>query len=286
MQKTQKINILVVVTFVSLWLVAQIYSINWNNPRSENAIYLFDYDDFKNDEIMIIDQYSKWIVRKIIKVNQLITSGIHLKNYSINRVKNNLNPLIALTKQIKNKNELIENLHQWKSQTRYKTLKFHAALMIPELKKIFKDEGVPEELIWMAEAESAFNPHAISRAGAVGLYQLMPTTAKRFKLKLNPQDQRFDYLHNAHAAAKYLTLLYDQFEDWPLAIAAYNCGEGRISKLLKKYQANSFLEIMHELPLETQKYVPKVLAIIDKRENNSFYYFVKNDVNDAKKAIS
>ena len=138
--------------------------------------------------------------------------------------------------------------------------------LVPSLKKIFSAQGVPPELVWMAEVESTFNPAARSPAGAVGLFQLMPATAKHLGLQIEPEDQRLDPSKNGQAAAKYLKDLYDRFEDWPLAIAAYNGGEGRISKLLKANSARNLDAISDQLPSQTQMYVPKVLATIRHRE--------------------
>ena len=138
--------------------------------------------------------------------------------------------------------------------------------LVPALKKIFSAQGVPEELVWIAEVESTFNPKARSPAGAVGLFQLMPATAKHLGLQVEPEDQRLDPSKNGQAAAKYLKDLHARFDDWPLAIAAYNGGEGRIAKLLKANDATNLEAISGQLPSQTQMYVPKVLATIRHRE--------------------
>jgi membrane-bound lytic murein transglycosylase D len=97
---------------------------------------------------------------------------------------------------------------------------------VPELKPIFAAQKIPPELVWVAEVESAFDRRALSPAGAAGLFQLMPDTAKRFGLSLWPRDQRFQPEPSATASAQYLKYLYDRFKDWRLALAAYNAGEG------------------------------------------------------------
>ena len=141
-----------------------------------------------------------------------------------------------------------------------------AARLVPSLKKIFSAQGVPPELVWMAEVESTFNSTAKSPAGAVGLFQLMPATAEYLGLQVKPEDQRLDPTRNSRAAARYLNTLHNRFKDWPLAIAAYNGGEGRVSKLLSANGASDFEGIADHLPGETQMYVPKVLATIRHRE--------------------
>jgi membrane-bound lytic murein transglycosylase D len=137
---------------------------------------------------------------------------------------------------------------------------------VPQLKPIFAAQKIPPELVWMAEVESSFDRRATSPAGAAGLFQLMPDTAKRFGLSLWPRDQRFQPEPSATASAEYLKFLYARFQDWRLALAAYNCGEGAVQKLLDHYQTRSYDDIATHLPAETQMYVPRVEAIVLERE--------------------
>jgi peptidoglycan lytic transglycosylase D len=138
--------------------------------------------------------------------------------------------------------------------------------LVPELKPIFTAQKVPPDLVWVAEAESSFDRHALSPAGAAGLFQLMPDTAKRFGLSLWPRDQRYQPEPSATASAQYLKYLYDRFKDWRLALAAYNAGEGTVQKLLDRYQTHNYDDIAQHLPAETQMYVPRVEAILHQRE--------------------
>jgi membrane-bound lytic murein transglycosylase D len=137
---------------------------------------------------------------------------------------------------------------------------------VPELKPVFTAQKVPPELVWVAEVESGFDRRAVSPAGAAGLFQLMPETAKRFGLSLWPRDQRYQPEPSATASAQYLKFLYDRFHDWRLALAAYNCGEGEVQKLLERYKTQSYDDIAEHLPAETQMYVPRVEAVLQQRE--------------------
>jgi membrane-bound lytic murein transglycosylase D len=137
---------------------------------------------------------------------------------------------------------------------------------VPELKPIFIAQNVPPELIWIAEVESSFDPRARSPAGAAGMFQLMPATAKRFGLQVRPFDQRLNPEESATAAAKYLHYLHAHFKDWRLALAAYNSGEGTVEKLLSRHKDKTFDAISTQLPAETQMYVPKVEAVVLRRE--------------------
>lgn len=133
---------------------------------------------------------------------------------------------------------------------------------LPAVREAFAAEGVPEALAWLAETESSFNPRARSPAGARGLFQLMPDTARALGLSLLPLDQRVQPRASARAAAAYLKKLHARFGDWPLALAAYNGGEGRVSRTLKERGAKDFAGIAEHLPAETRLYVPKVLATV------------------------
>lgn len=134
------------------------------------------------------------------------------------------------------------------------------------LKPIFIAQKIPAELVWIAEVESSFDPDARSPAGAAGLFQLMPDTAKRFGLSLWPRDQRLQPERGAAASAQYLKYLHGRFKDWRLTLAAYNCGEGTVQKLLDRYQTRNYDDIATHLPAETQLYVPKVEAVVLRRE--------------------
>jgi membrane-bound lytic murein transglycosylase D len=137
---------------------------------------------------------------------------------------------------------------------------------VARLKAVFAARKVPPELVWIAEVESSFDPRARSPAGAAGLFQLMPATAKRFGLSCWPLDQRLRPEESAGATAKYLQYLHGHFNDWRLALAAYNAGEGAIDRLLQAHKAATFDAIAPHLPAETQMYVPRIEATLLRRE--------------------
>jgi membrane-bound lytic murein transglycosylase D len=144
-----------------------------------------------------------------------------------------------------------------------------AAKFEAKLKPLFARERVPEALFWLAEIESGFDPKARSPAGAVGLYQLMPATAKELGLSTWPFDERKQPEKNAAAAARHLRALRGQFPDWPLALAAYNAGAGRVRARLAEVKTKTFAAIAARLPAETQLYVPKFDALLRLREGLS-----------------
>ena len=144
-----------------------------------------------------------------------------------------------------------------------------AGKYVTQLKPVFTAERVPSELVWIAEVESSFQPGAKSPAGAAGLFQLMPGTAKQEGLRLWPVDQRYDPEKSAHASAKYLHALHSEFQDWSLALAAYNAGDGHVRTLMKRHGVHSYDRLAPHLPAETQLYVPKVEAVLRRREGKA-----------------
>ena len=160
------------------------------------------------------------------------------------------------------------DIARWQKRIESRPPPENAAKFVPRLKPVFRKHHVPESLVWLAEVESSFDPKARSPVGAMGLYQFMPATAERFGLKLKPDDERMVPEKSASAAAQYLRYLHDRFQSWPLALAAYNAGEGRVGNLLKKHNAKTFEEIADYLPAETRMYVPKVAAVIKVRDGS------------------
>ncbi len=141
--------------------------------------------------------------------------------------------------------------------------------IIPVLSAAFAAAGLPVGLVWLAEVESTLNPSARSPAGARGLFQLMPATAQELGLSTFLPDERTDPKKSAGAAAQLLRDLHKKFGDWPLALAAYNAGAGRVQRALDRQKADTFAAIAASLPAETRMYVPKVLALLQVRAGMS-----------------
>lgn len=153
----------------------------------------------------------------------------------------------------------------WLNRVKGRPLPARAPELMPKLRAAFAAEGVPPELVWLAEAESSLNPSARSPVGAKGLFQFMPDTAKAMGLSTLLPDERTDPEKSARAAARYLRQLHGRFGNWALVLAAYNAGEGRVGRTLAKHNAKSFTAIADSLPAETRMYVPKVCALIATR---------------------
>ena len=137
-----------------------------------------------------------------------------------------------------------------------------ASYYMPIFEEIFDQYGLPQELAKVSVIESALNPMAVSRARAAGMWQFMRSTGTQYGLEVNEfVDERFDYIKETHAAAKYLRDAYAIFGDWSLAIASYNCGPGNVNKAIRRAGAgHDFWDVYQYLPRETRGYVPAFIA--------------------------
>lgn len=138
-----------------------------------------------------------------------------------------------------------------------------SARYVEIMKDILREKNMPEELVFLPIVESGFNLHAYSRAKAVGPWQFIAATAKRYGLVIDWwRDERKDPVKSTKAAAEYLKDLYKMFGSWNLALAAYNAGEGRISKALKRSDAEDYWALLgtKQIRDETKEYVPRYIA--------------------------
>jgi membrane-bound lytic murein transglycosylase D len=135
---------------------------------------------------------------------------------------------------------------------------------IPLMKAIFRQKGLPENLVYLALIESGFRTDAVSSANAVGPWQFIASTGRVYGLAIDEWvDERRDPVKSTYAAADYLTTLHDMFNSWPLAIAAYNSGEGKIQRGLRRPGVDNYWDMSWEsgfLANETKRYVPSYLA--------------------------
>jgi membrane-bound lytic murein transglycosylase D len=155
---------------------------------------------------------------------------------------------------LKENGEMLEDI-KLKNNAAFKTIE-----------KIFEIREIPVELKYLAVVESKLKNSATSGTGAAGIWQLMPVTARTLGLKIKGKidERRYTY-QSTVAAAKYLKELYNQFDDWLLVIAAYNCGAGNVYKAIKKSGSREFWKLQIFLPAETRKHVKKFIA-------THFYY--------------
>ena len=142
---------------------------------------------------------------------------------------------------------------------------------------MLEEENLPVELSWLPFVESGFKAKALSKRRALGLWQFIPSTGYKFGLSRNRYiDERLDPVKSTKAAVSYLKELHNHFGDWSTVLAAYNCGENRVFRLIRKQKINyldNFWDLYEHLPRETARYVPKFLAIVHIVNNLEKYGF-------------
>lgn len=151
-----------------------------------------------------------------------------------------------------------------------------SARYIPVMKNIFKEKNLPEDLVYVAMIESGFNPYAVSWARAVGPWQFMPATGKLYGLKITWWvDERKDPVKSTYAAAEHFKDLRNLFGSWPLALASYNAGAGKVQRAVLRTRSEDFwdLKASRYIRKETKNYVPKFMAATIIAKNPEAYGF-------------
>lgn len=199
----------------------------------------------------------------VAQVNEVIDDSTYVKPYDI--------PMIL--------NESVENhLEYFKTRGRdvFQIWLDRSARYIPLMKNIFKDKNLPEDLIYVSMIESGFNPYAVSWAQAVGAWQFMAATGKLYGLKINWWiDERKDVIKSTNAAAEHLKDLHNLFGSWPLALASYNAGAGKVQRAVRRTNSDDFwdLRASRYIRPETKNYIPKYMAATIIAKNPEAYGF-------------
>jgi membrane-bound lytic murein transglycosylase D len=144
------------------------------------------------------------------------------------------------------------------------------------VQEILEENGVPSEMYYLGMIESGYASQARSQARAVGIWQFIAPTARRYGLRVDKEvDERLDVLRSTKAAARYLKDLKNEFGSWYMAMAAYNCGEGRVRSAIRRHRTHDFwtLQKRRALPRETAEYIPKFQAAMVIARNPSKYGF-------------
>jgi membrane-bound lytic murein transglycosylase D len=154
--------------------------------------------------------------------------------------------------------------YQGRGRKTMETGLYRSGMFMRMARKIFREEGVPENVAWLGQVESAWKPTAMSWASASGLWQFIPGTGERFGLRRTAYvDERNSFEQATRASARYLKFLADRYNgNWELALAAYNSGEGNVDRAIRRAGAANFWAAYPYLPKETRNYVPNILATI------------------------
>lgn len=181
---------------------------------------------------------------------------------------------------LNNKVQMYLDIFQNQQRKQFSRWLARSARYRPMVEKALEEAGLPKDLFYLAMIESGYSQLACSRAKAVGLWQFMKATGKQYNLHVNKYvDERRNAIKSTRAAANYLSDLHQEFDDWYLAIAAYNCGPGTIRSGLRKHHVDNFWDLAgtSHLSLETKRYVPKLIAALLIAKNPEKYGFTDID---------
>jgi membrane-bound lytic murein transglycosylase D len=166
------------------------------------------------------------------------------------------------------------NYYQGRGRSTMETGLRRSGQFMQMARKIFREEGVPEDITWLGQIESAWRPTVRSQAAASGLWQFIPGTGQTYGLRQTAWiDERNGFEKATRASARYLKDLYNHFGDWELAMAAYNTGQGNIDRAISRAGSRSFWKIYPYVARETSNYVPNILAAILIAKNPAKYGF-------------
>ncbi len=235
----------------------------WQKGELENALEALDQayslilkiDTNDNPEIIQQKEDLRFMISK--RILEIYASRNIVVNGNHNAIPMVMNKHIqAAIDQFTKYNEKDFFIESYKRSGKYRPL------IVSDLKAA----GLPVELSWLPLIESGFKVNAFSRARALGLWQFIPSTGYKFGLKRNKYiDERIDPVKSTKAAIEYLKELHKIFGDWTTALAAYNCGEGRVLRVIRSQKINyldNFWDLYERLPRETARYVPRFMATL------------------------
>jgi membrane-bound lytic murein transglycosylase D len=167
------------------------------------------------------------------------------------------------------------NYYRGRGRATMETGLYRSGMFMRMARQIFREEGVPENVAWLGQVESAWKPTALSWAAASGLWQFIPGTGARFGLRRTAYvDERNGFEDATRASARYLKFLANRYGgNWELAMGAYNCGEGNVDRAIRRAGVSNFWAAYPYLPQETRNYVPNILATILIANNPQSYGF-------------
>lgn len=252
----------------NLGVVAEKITANYDKPLSALHLdYISDKDSIKFDipESMMLDidsLMSSWQSRTLLQLleNDSIGEALPVNDSIYADRLDRMPSIIEMTYNDITK-QFIERYAN-KHRRLVSNMLGLSTYYLPMIESALDSYNMPQELKYLPIIESAFNPKAVSRVGAKGLWQFMFPTGKFYGLKANSYiDERFDPLKSTHAAIRYLRDLYKFFQSWDLVIAAYNCGPGNVKKaIIRSGGKTNFWQIYRFLPRETRGYVPAFIA--------------------------
>ena len=166
------------------------------------------------------------------------------------------------------------NYYRGRGRTTMEVGLYRSGMFMSMARRIFREEGIPENVAWLGQVESAWKPVAMSHMAASGLWQFIPGTGARYGLRRTAHvDERNSLEEATRASARYLKFLFNRYGNWELAMAGYNCGEGNVDRAIRRAGVANFWAAYPYLPKETRNYVPNILAVVLVANNPAQYGF-------------
>lgn len=256
-----------------LTLTLNVYAqdvVNENDTNKSTTSLISDMDIFANKEIKIMDSllHNWYIESQLTKANSVLSklkddTTAYDNNDSL--IYKRLSHIVtAVPLAYNDRVKRFIELYSVQRQRSSSIILGLAQYYYPWMKEIFDKYDVPEELVYITIIESALNPTAVSPAGATGIWQFMYGTGKLYGLEVNTYvDDRRDPYKATDAAARHFRDLYKIFNDWGLAISAYNCGAGNVRKAIQRSGGKTdFWGVCPYLPKETQNYFPAYIGAL------------------------
>lgn len=249
-----------------IWLLSIYFSLSLLSQQTEalDNTYDLDFKEFVSysDSLLLLwyrqhASFNKELEQELFSIDT--SAAPFFSDEVILTQLNRMNSYIEMTF-----NPITKQYIEFYSKKRRKIVSYmlgNSEYYFPYFEEALDQYGLPLELKYLPIIESALNPRAVSRARAVGLWQFILPTGKLYGLKVTSFiDERMDVIKSSDAAARYLRDLFNVFQDWQLALAAYNCGPGNVNKAIKRSGKNTFWGIYNYLPRETRGYVPAFIG--------------------------
>ncbi len=270
------LTLIILISSCSLW--------PWGSKKKEKEKEKVEVEEISSEEQEELDKY-KWIAHDRVRPVEVLISEA---NILLSGNKKNLLSEKNIVEELKIEGINLESsmkVRKWikyftkENPTSFQTMINKGEPLRLVMQNILSDKGLPKELYYLPLIESGYNSNAKSSASAVGAWQFIKGTGKRYGLHIDKNlDERKDPIRATEAAAKYLRSLYNVFQSWDLALAAYNAGEHRVLTAIMKTGTRSFESLAYRkaIPYETRNYVPKLKAAIIIARNLSKYGFKIN----------
>ncbi len=251
----------------------QITLVNWTKYDSVLTLMNSDYESIYDQQQEVLE--AEEIREEIINIEkELFPDSVLFGNETV--VDSSSEIPITLNKKVRS----VIKYFQTKGRKVYTKWLERSGRYKAHIKEVFDDNGLPEELMYLAMIESGFNPRARSYARAVGMWQFISATGRYYGLRHNWWfDERRDYIKATQAAAEHLIDLHKRFKgEWYLALAGYNCNPKRVERNMRKYKTTDFWKL-RRLPRQTRNYVPTFLAAtIIAKDPKKFGFYVEQQI--------